>query len=345
MRRAPLPALAVLVAGVLNPPAAQPTTAVPFGFLSPWIRVSDLDRARLDRGEVLARTLPDADGQVGVFVATRLNAPPRSLTRWTRAIADLKRSRFVLAIRRFSDPPAVSDLDALTLDASDLQDLGRCRPGDCDLKLSAPEIATLSAATSAGAGDATVQEAFRHVLLSRLHAYRTGRLADLAPLADDRHPRRLDEALSALVTASPYLSRLPELASWLRDDPAARSHVETFFYWSKDDLGGSKPVISLNRVGILEPRDGPDRPAVIVAGVQFFASHYIDAALGLTMVLTDRERDAAYLVYVNRSRVDVVTGFFGGIARLVLERRLERQAPLIVRGLRERLEGGLPPGA
>jgi hypothetical protein len=305
--------------------------------------VSDADRARLDRGEVLARTLPDADGQVGVFVATRLNAPPQALTLWTRAIADLKRSRFVLAIRRFSDPPILSDLDGLTLDASDLQDIRRCRAGDCDLKLAAPEIASLSAASSRGADDATLEQAFRRVLLDRLQGYRAGRLADLPPLADDRIPRRLDEALVALVAASPYVSRLPALAAWLRDDPAAPSRVETFFYWSKDDLGGSKPVISLNRVGILEPLPGPERPAVIVAGVQFFASHYVDAALGLTMVLTDPERDAAYLVYVNRSRVDVVRGFFGGIARLVLERRLERQAPSIVRGLRERLESGSPP--
>jgi hypothetical protein len=36
-------------------------------------------------------------------------------------------------------------------------------------------------------------------------------------------------------------------------------------------------------------------------------------------------------------------GFFGGLARGVLEARLKRQAPEVVRGLRMRLESGNPP--
>lgn len=46
---------------------------------------------------------PEAAGSFAVFVATRLNAPPDALVAWMRAIAELKRSKFVLAIGRFSD--------------------------------------------------------------------------------------------------------------------------------------------------------------------------------------------------------------------------------------------------
>lgn len=49
----------------------------PFEFLAPSIVVSGEDQAKLDRGQVLARTLPGENGQLAVFVATRLNVQPR----------------------------------------------------------------------------------------------------------------------------------------------------------------------------------------------------------------------------------------------------------------------------
>jgi hypothetical protein len=39
----------------------------------------------------------------------------------------------------------------------------------------------------------------------------------------------------------------------------------------------------------------------------------------------------------------MLRGFFGMLVRGVLEDRVERQAPLIMRGLRARLESGGPP--
>jgi len=41
----------------------------------------------------------------------------------------------------------------------------------------------------------------------------------------------------------------------------------------------------------------------------------------------------------------MLRGFFGGFVRGVLEDRVERQAPLIVRSLGARLESGDPPDA
>jgi hypothetical protein len=105
------------------------------------VTVTAADRARLDRGSVIARALPAADGQIAVFAAIRLNAPPSALVEWTRAIEDLKQSPLVLGARRFSDPPHESDLAALSLEDGELDDLRRCRAGSCDVKLAADEIA------------------------------------------------------------------------------------------------------------------------------------------------------------------------------------------------------------
>ena len=324
---------------------AQESRSNPFEFLAPWVVVSEADRARLDRDQVLARTLSGRDGQLAVFVATRLNAQPDALVAWTRAIAELKRSKFVLAVGRFSDPPLLSDLDTLTLDQRDLDAIQRCRPSDCGLKLSAADIEALTAVVAAAGTEwrDAAQREFRRLLVELVKQYRTGGLAALRPPADRKQPRRLDDALSAIVEQSPYLTRLPNVMAWLTEYPHADSAVESFFYWSKEHYGEGKPVISVTHVGIIRPESDHRLPAILVAGKQIFATHYVEGGLGVTMVLRDATDRAPYLAYVNRSQVDLLRGFFGGLVRGVLEDRVERQAPQIVRGLRARLESGAPP--
>ncbi len=324
---------------------AQESRSDPFAFLAPWIVVSREERARLDRDQALARTLPATDGQLAVFVATRLNAQPDALAAWTRAIAELKRSKFVLAIGRFSDPPSPSDLEPLTLDERDLEAIRQCRPGACGLKLSAAEIESLTAAVAgAGAGwrDAA-QRAFRRLLAERVIQYRRGGLAALSPSVERTTPRRLEDAASAIVDQSPYLAKLPNVLTWLKQFPHVDSAVESFFYWSKEQYGEGTPVISITHVGIVRPASDQRLPAILVIGKQIFATHYLDGGLGLTMILRDATTGTPYLAYVNRSQVDILRRFFGGLVRGVLEGRVERQAPLILRGLRARLESGDPP--
>jgi hypothetical protein len=324
---------------------AQQPGSDPFQFLAPSVVVSAGDRERIDRDEVLARVLSGKSGQLAVFVATRLNAPPDALVAWMRAIAELKRSKFVLAIGRFSDMPRVADLDDLTLDQGDLDAIQRCRPGDCGLKLSSEEIESLTAAVTAAGVEwrDAVQQEFRRLLVERVQQYRSGGLALLPPPADRKKPRKPDEALSAIVKQSPYLAKLPQVVAWLNDYPHADSGVESFFYWSKEYYGGGKPVISITHLGIVRPESDHRLPAILVAGKQIFATHYLEGGLGLTMVLRDATNGTPYLAYINRSQVDMLRGFFGAFVRGVLEDRVERQAPLIVRGLRARLESGNPP--
>jgi hypothetical protein len=316
----------------------------PFQFLAPSVVVSAGDRADLDRGQVVARVLSGKGGQLAVFVATRLNAQPDALVAWTRAIAELKRSKFVLAIGRFSDPPRPSDLEELTLDQRDLDAIRQCRPGSCGLKLSAGDIESLTGVVATAGADwrDAVQREFRRLLAERVVQYRGGGLAALPSPADRKKSRRPGDALSEIVEQSPYLTKLPHVVAWLKDYPNADSAVESFFYWSKEYYGEGKPVISITHVGIVRPASDHRLPAILVAGKQIFATHYVEGGLGLTMVLRDATKGTPYLAYVNRSQVDLLRGFFGGFVRGVLEDRVERQAPLIVRGLRARLESGEP---
>lgn len=322
---------------------AQPAPSHPFEYLAPSIVVSAEDRARLDRGQVLVRTLPARDGRLAVFAASRVSAAPELLILWTRAIAELKRSRFVQAVGRFSDPPLLGDLDALELDARDLDAIRRCRPGACGLKLSAGEIASLTgvAAQAGVEWREAVQQEFRRLLLQRVERYRAGGLTALPPPADRRVARHPADALAGILEESPYLSHFPSALAWLQGFPRTNPGIESFFYWSKEQYGDGKPVIAVTHVGIVHRSDHPAAPVAIV-GKQIYATHYLDGSLGLTMIVGDAAEGARYLVYVNRSHVDVVKGVWGGIVRSVFEDRLRRHAPEIVDGLRRRLESGPP---
>jgi hypothetical protein len=189
-----------------------------------------------------------------------------------------------------------------------------------------------------------VQDAFRRVLLDRVNLYRAGGLAALPPLADRASRPSLDESFDRIIAASPYLTRVPDVAWWLAQYPRTAGHdIESFFYWSKESYGSGKAVVTATHVGIVRPRSGASAHSVLVMGKQILATHYMNGSLGLTAVLREAPGDPGYFIYINRSQTDVLGGLFGGLMRRVLEGRLTRDTPEIIRGLRTRLESGAPP--
>jgi len=78
--------------------------------------------------------------------------------------------------------------------------------------------------------------------------------------------------------------------------------------------------------------------AVTVAFTQVYASHYLTACLSLTSITPAAAGSPRYLVYVRRSRVNVLGGTFAGIIRKVTERRIRSEAPSALDSLRRRLE-------
>ena len=67
--------------------------------------------------------------------------------------------------------------------------------------------------------------------------------------------------------------------------------------------------------------------------------HYYDASLGLTLLVPDRSATppATYVVYLNRSRIDLFEGLFGGVARRLVAGR----ARTLVAEQLQRLQGSL----
>jgi hypothetical protein len=179
-------------------------------------------------------------------------------------------------------------------------------------------------------------------MVDRIRAFEARGIEGLPAYADKDPPRLSKDAFAVLFEQSRSLKTgLPEVAAAMQGPPRMPAGVEGFYYWSKERFSG-KPVISATHVSIVRPTR-PTAPAVVVIGRQLFATHYINSSLSLTSLL----RGAGghnYLAYLNRSEVDVIGGMFGGVARLVIQRRIGNEADELLTALRQRLERGEPGG-
>jgi hypothetical protein len=302
------------------------------------------DYTKLDAGESVVELMPADEKEVAVRAATRTTAHPSRLMEWTRHIEDLHKGRYVAAIGRFSDPPKIDDLEALSLDDDDLTDLRRCRPGKCGVKLSDAEIAHLrETMAEAGAGwKRAAEQAYRRVVLARAEAYLAEGHTPAVSYHDTKKPVLLDSEFAAIASEVALVHpRLFPLTNYLSLYPKGEmADVESFLYWSKESLG-AKPIVSITHVVMIESR-GQRRSEALVARKQVYASHYILASLSFTAISASPDGAQQYLVYLNRSRSDVFDGLFGGFIRRTIARRLRSEAPQALQALRQRIETAVP---
>ena len=319
------------IVAVLFPAAFAAAASDPFAWLQPGVTIDSAARSRLNRGEVMVRVLPAVDGEIGVLAVARLDADGEMLAMWANAIAQLKKSPYALMVRRFSDPPGLDDLQGLVLDETDLAAVQDCRPGNCDLKLAADDIAALrQAAFAAGPlWKEAVQWEFKRIVLARLAAYQSGGFLGLPPYADRR------KAVDPQTVYRLLLERSPFAIGDLLDGRAT-----SFFYWSKEQYGAGKPVISVTHVNIVRARPASALQVAVISR-EIFATHYRNGSVGFTAI-TEGDAGQRYLVYVNRSQLDVLGGVFGGWKRGIVEGKLRSESGEVFNTVRRRLESGPP---
>jgi hypothetical protein len=302
--------------------ADRPAEENPFRFLEPTIQISGDDQSTMDQGGVLVRVLPASGHELAVLAGGSINVTPDDFIASVRDIAALKRSSLVPQIGRFSVEPRLEDLRELTLDDVDIDEIRRCRPDRCGLKLTPEEIGQLQRAAAGGESRDALQDGFRRAVLERTKTYlRNG-------------DERTNQQFSTLLEHSPYLrSRMPTLIQHLERYPAMRiNSVESFLYWTKE-VYAWKPMISVTHVTIVRG-GGEDSPEVVVASRDVFATRYTSASLTVSMMFRDSDSPRRYLVYINRTWVDAVRALW----RPFVEHRIKGSAKKVFVGVRERIE-------
>jgi hypothetical protein len=290
------------------------------------LRFSTADFAALRRGQVIKHGLPSrAPGEVAVVGAVRVNVPKAVFVARVRDIVRFKSGPGVLQIGRFSSPPSLDDLAALTVEREDF-DVLSCRVGDCGIRLSAAEIERFVSEIDRKAADAQVRGAvlLKHILLDRVTAYLAG--ADRALQYDDGpKPIRPREQADGIVAG------MPELAALI--PPAARA--EEFLYWSKEKFG-LDPFITVTHVAIV----CPTAATCTMTTRDVYSSRYLDASVALTIATDAGAPDAFYLVYDNRSRANALKGGLSSLRHSLAERRARGSIEETLKMLKMQLEKG-----
>jgi hypothetical protein len=299
------------------------------------------DIAALDRGEATARNLDAQSYEVAVAGAVRVEAPREYFVSRFRDIANWKRSDLVPEVGRFGEPPTVADLALLTLPQGDVEALRSCRPGHCDVKLPTEMLVALERARKASGAPADDENVrmFKEMLVARVQAFRQGGAARLAPyVGTDAYP--LSARLADLLAAGAgVLGSVPEFQRHLATYPSPPpGDGETFAYWSKEKTG-PRQIVSLTHVS-LYTKELDGATVTIGASLDLYSTHYLDGSIGLTLAVepaADRGK-AFYLLYVNRTHVDVLKGFFGGFNRWIVRRRVRGALEDTVGRAKQRLE-------
>src|SRR5262245_61907522 len=218
----------------------------PFAFFEPSVSLTADERKRLDSGGNIARVVPAQEHDIAVFAAVPVNVGGDRFVAWVRRIEALKKTSYVLAIRRVSNPVRLEDFDSLTVEPGDLEDIRNCKPGKCALKLTAAEIESFQHTIRERGADwkPAVEAAFRLMMLQRIQTELAKGHGGLSEICDVSPPHPPAIAFAGVLQRSEFLARqLPQLSAHLGKAPAQTAGIESFVYWSKE-LFSRKTVIS-----------------------------------------------------------------------------------------------------
>ena len=307
-------------------------------YLSTTVRPSTAERKLLMNGGPVSKLLDaDASKEVAVFGAVWIDAPVR---RYVEAVEDIenfeKGGGFILT-KRISSPPALADFSQLRLPEDDVRDLKSCRVGDCQLKLGEKGLQAFRTEVNWNGPDtqAAAEAVIRRLAFEYVMGYLEGGNERLAVYRDNSPPMFVAEEFRSMVNGMPSLTTyLPSIRRYLLEYPKVQlPDATSFLYWQETEFGLKRTV----RINHLTIHEGAD--STVVASKMLYASHYFWTALELRVLLPDTARGPGFwLITVNRSRSDGLSGFTGLFVRRRVRSEVVNGVQAALRATKNRLE-------
>lgn len=316
--------------------------AEPNKFFREYVGLGNEQIQAIRQGKPVAKIIESrTPDEVFVFGSVYIDASPESYLKLASNIDALRKLPSYLAIRKFSDPPQLSDLDGFTLEDDDVKQLQNCKPGHCEIQLPAESMEELQKAVNWSAPDRADQanRAAQRMALEALARYTQGGNAALGTYRDKNHPAEVAGTFQSLLSRSKALPvYLPDLDRYLLDYPAASSSsIESGFYWEKVNFG-LKPTLRIVQV-IVYRGARSDEPAYAVAVKQLYSSHYFETALDLTVCVRGTGEQGFYLITLKGSKQAGLTGLKGGIVRKVAVDKTRSSLERTLVSIKKKLEG------
>jgi hypothetical protein len=300
--------LSALGATTASGQAQQPPAALA-QFLGQSIGLDAAQLALVERGDAVVKVLETQNKRdVAVFGIITATASRDSYVRRLRDFRQSLRSPARTRFGIFSDPVSPADVQAVTIDRDDAQDLKKCEAGKCDFKLPATEMQRIRNRIDWSNGDqqAQVTAYAQQRLLEYASDYRTRGDAAMV-IYDDRGNIRASDAFAELLAQSPYVYRYaPSLARYLSDYPRAKLNgISDALFWSETAAPRMRRTLTVTHLAVYSPPELPG--TTLAAAKQIYANHYFEAAFDLTTIVDRPQADGAsgmYLIVLRRFRFD-----------------------------------------
>ncbi|HXW07601.1 MAG TPA: hypothetical protein VD833_20365 [Vicinamibacterales bacterium] len=335
---------AVLVVFVLLAvgPSVVRAPREPHDFLRTAGGMSEGDLEALDGGRPVARVIETGRREIAVVGAVRIRGPRSRMIARYRDVSNLRKSSLVLQLGVFGRPARSEDLLPLEFEDYDLQAVRDCKPGTCGVRLSPAAMNRFHGSVTWESPDWAMQSAatWRQMLAELMETYQARGDGSLFVYHNREAPVSVAGELQALYLQSSYVTRMaPEPFRHVREFPRSPlAGAENVFYWSKDDFG-LRPVLSLTHLVVYDP---PAPAPALVATKQIYATHYFDAALGLTLAIDDGS-GGFYMVSINRARTRSLTSRFRGVVRSIVQGRSRDALERILGSVKQAVENGPSP--
>lgn len=309
----------LLICALFPASAASQQRREPQQFLS-TVGFSHDEILRVNRGDVVVKILKPEKHEVAAVAAVRIQASQEFFIARVRDIQRYKKSEAVLLSRKFSDPPQPEDMTGLTLLLEEIQELAACEPGHCHLKLSGRQMELIQKLDfSAPDIEEQASATMRSFLADYAAAYEVRGNKAMIVYADKSKAIECGAQFAELLDrSSNVFVYAPEFRDYLRGFPdVTLERVERFLYWSRENYGHKLKTITAMTDLVIYHHQG-NNPPFLIASKQIYASHYMEASLALTMLFDSTEADPSpsfYLVYVNRSRIDLLRKWYSFLAR------------------------------
>ncbi len=309
-------------------------------FFEENIGLKDSQIADIEAGQAVVKILDSPKpSQVFVFGVIAIRAQPASYVKLAGDLDRLQRLPSYLAIRRFSDPPELSDLSGFAIDNDDVAALKKCEPGDCAVQLPEENIEEFKNNIDWSGSDPgkQVNELVKKMALETLLAYQKGGNTALGMYRDKKEPAQVSTQFQALLSQSKFLpEKLPQFYSYLLDYPnALLPGSSSFFFWEKVKFG-LKPTLRINQQ-ISARLTAEHRPIDVVAIKQLYASHYFQTALDLYFCVP-RDPDSFYLITLKGSEQAGLTGIKGGTMKKIALGKMKSSLERSLQAIKVELE-------
>jgi len=297
------------------------------------------DFTAVEQGQTIVKLTPITDKrEVAVCGLVSLRTSAEKFL-WSYLDSMMRRNnQTVLEAGRFGTAPSVADLQQLTIDPRDIDDLKECVIGDCQIKLSAKMIERFRREVDWQASDYQTQatQLLKTMLVEYVRDYQARGPAALIEYSDKRDVVRLADEQQALGSAPGYLNGL------LDGQQSGMQLVQDAIIWSKVKFG-LKPVLVVNHVKAFKFERAHGPQALIVSN-QIYANHYFTSSLALAAFVSVPGA-TPYMVYENRSRTDALFGPFSKIKRGVIESKSVAGLKSVLEHSKARLEGSASSAA